>query len=114
MAEHATATAVLPLASAMRGDYTWAYEPLPDVTTPTGNMNTGYVTSIVSDAAKWRRGEMPVSTVGPGAPGFLLPRPRWMREPGTGLGTTPLAHHRDTMGNKIKLSPGSVNLSGSS
>lgn len=94
-------------------DYLWAYTPLPDTATPQGNMNTGYVTSIVSDAAQWKRGEMPAFTVGPGAPGFLLPRPKYMREPGTNLGTTPLAHHRDTMGNKIRLSRGSVNLSGS-
>ena len=94
--------------------YGWAYAPLPDVETPSGNMNTGYVTSSVSDAAKWTRGENPATTMGPGQPGFSLPRPRWMREPGTNLGTAPMAHHRDKMGNKITLSPGSPNLSGSS
>jgi hypothetical protein len=93
-------------------DYAWAYEPVPDVATPTGNMGTGYVTSVVSDAARWRRGEMPDFLIGPGAPGFLLPRPHWMREPGSDFATTPLAHHRDTMGNKISLSKGSVNLAG--
>ena len=67
-----------------------------------------------SDAAKWTRGENPATTMGPGNPGFSLPRPRWMREPGTNLGTAPMAHHRDKMGNKITLSPGSPNLSGSS
>lgn len=97
----------------MMRDYAWAYTPAPDTATPVGNMNTGYVTSTVSDAAQWKRGEMPAFAVGPGAPGFLLPRPRYMREPGTNLGTSPLAHQRDTMGNKIRLSRGSVNLSGS-
>lgn len=94
-------------------DFHWTYEPVPDVNTPVGSMNTGYVTSVVSDAAKWRRGEMPAFLMGPGAPGFLLPRPRYMREPGSNLGTMPMAHHRDRMGNKITLSPGTVNLSGS-
>jgi hypothetical protein len=94
-------------------DFTWAYEPFPDVTTPVGSMNTGYVTSIVSDAAKWTRGENPAVTAGPGTLPFGLPRPRWMREPGTALGTTPLAHHRDKMGNKIVLTPGTVNFAGS-
>lgn len=94
-------------------DFHWTYEPVPDTATPVGNMNTGYVTSIVSDAAKWKRGENPAVRMGPGVPGFQLPRPRYMREPGSPLGTAQLAHHRDKMGNKIALSPGTVNLSGS-
>lgn len=94
-------------------DFHWTYEPAPDVNTPSGSMNTGYVTSTVSDSAKWCRGEMPVLNIGPGAPGFLLPRPKWMREPGSGMATTPLAHHRDRMGNKISLSSGTVNFAGS-
>lgn len=94
----------------MRG-FDWAYEPVPDVATPAGSMNTGYVTSTVSDAAKWRRGENPVANAGPGAPPFALPRPRYMREPGTAAGTAPMALPRDWMGN-VRLAPGSYNFAG--
>lgn len=96
-------------------DFTWAYEPVPDVNTPAGNMNTGYVTSTVSDAAKWTRAENPAITAGPGSPGFALPKPKWMREPGTSAGSYPsMAPQRNWMGSPIRLAPGSVNLSGGS
>ena len=84
-------------------DFAWAYEPVPDTDTPVGSLNTGYITSTVSDAAKWKRGENPAIEFGPGAPGFALPRPKWMREPGTNAGTHPA----------IKTAPGSWNASGS-
>lgn len=82
--------------------FEWAYEPVPDTATPVGNLNTGYVTSTVSDAAKWRRGENPAVTFGPGMPGFALPRPKWMREPGTNAGTHP----------SIKMADKSYNFAG--
>lgn len=94
-------------------DYQWAYAPVPDMNTPVGNMNTGYVTSTVSDAAKWCRAENPAITQGPGSPPFALPKPKWMREPGTSAGTYPsLNERRDTWGN-TRLSKGSYNYSGS-
>lgn len=92
--------------------FDWAYEPAPNVNTPVGNQNTGYVTSTVSDAAKWYRTENPATTSGPGEPGFALPKPNWMREPGTRGGSYPsMAEHRDTMGN-VRLATGSYNFSG--
>lgn len=94
-------------------NFTWAYTPVPDVNTPTGNQNTGYVTSTVSDAARWYRAENPATTSGPGEPGFSLPKPKWMREPGTTAGSYPsMAVPRDLMGNP-RLAPGSYNFSGS-
>jgi hypothetical protein len=93
-------------------DFYWAYEPVADVNTPAGSMNTGYVTSTVSDAAKWTRGENPAITKGPGSPPFMLPSPRFQREPGTNMGTTPMALSRGTMGERKTLSKGTVNLSG--
>ena len=95
-------------------NYGWTYEPVPDVDTPTGAMNTGYITSTVSDAARWYRAENPAIIAGPGSPGFALPKPKWMKEPGSPAGTYPnQAHHRDRMGNIIRLAPGSYNFSGS-
>lgn len=94
-------------------DFAWAYEPVPATATPLGNMSTGYVTSIMSESAQWRRGELPENNLGAGAPGFMLARPRMMREPGSsGLGTFPLSRTRDTWGN-LRVSPGTPNLSGS-
>lgn len=93
-------------------NFDWAYAPVPDMSTPIGNMNTGYVTSTVSDAAKWRRGENPATTAGPGSPPFGLPSPKWMREPGTNMGSYPsMAPHRNTWGD-VRLSKGSYNFAG--
>ena len=67
--------------------YGWSYQPVPDVLTPQGNRNTGYVTSTVPGYDQWRRGEL--SPVMPDDYGFGLPRPRFMREPGSTWGTYP-------------------------
>lgn len=96
--------------TAVARNYDWAYAPVPDVNTPAGNQNTGYVTSTVSDAAKWYRAENVATTSGPGEPGFALPRPNYMREPGSAMGTTILAPQRDTMGRRLSL--GSYDFSG--
>ena len=57
-------------------DYGWGYEPVPDVNTPAGPLNTGYVTSL-APGAQWLRGDMPDM---PDAFGFGLRAPRWMRD----------------------------------
>ena len=67
--------------------YGWTYSPVPDVLTPQGNRNTGYVTSTTPGYRQWRRGDLPAEM--PDETGFGLPRPRFMREPGTTWGTYP-------------------------
>lgn len=71
-----------------RSDYGWAYAPVPDVLTPQGNRNTGYVTSTVPGYQQWSRGELSDAMPDP-VGGFGLPHPRFMREPGTNWGTFP-------------------------
>ena len=67
--------------------YGWTYGPVPDVFTPQGNRNTGYVTSTTPGYQQWRRGSLPDAM--PSETGFGLPRPRFMREPGNTWGTYP-------------------------
>lgn len=70
--------------------HAWSYAPLPDVDTPWGARNTGYVTSTTPTYEQWRRGGLP-EPMG-GSVNFALPRASRMREPGTNYGTTaPLA-----------------------
>ena len=64
----------------------WTYAPVPDVLTPVGNRNTGYVTSTVP-GGQWQRGDLPDEM--PDQTGFALGYPRVMREPGTNWGTYP-------------------------
>ena len=71
----------------MTRDFGWTYAPVPDVLTPAGNRNTGYVTSTVPGYGQFRRGEL--SPVMPDEFGFGLRHPRWMREPRTNWGTYP-------------------------
>ena len=75
----------------------WGYSPVPDVDTPQGPRNTGYVTSLVRDG-QWTRGEMPME----GDPNAIaLPKPKVMREPGSMMGTYPVVPQRDTWGNIV-------------
>lgn len=68
-------------------NYDWTYAPVPDVRTPQGNRNTGYVTSTTPGYRQFRRGELSESM--PSEMGFGMSRPRFMREPGTTWGTYP-------------------------
>ena len=67
-------------------EFGWTYAPVPDVLTPVGNRNTGYVTSTVP-GGQWSRGTLPDEM--PDEMGFALGYPRVMREPGTTWGTYP-------------------------
>ena len=62
----------------------WGYEPAPNVNTPVGPLNTGYVSSVNPDGW-WTRGAIPIG----GDLAFGLARPRYMREPGTNEGYYP-------------------------
>ena len=63
-------------AVAHRG-YDWTYAPVPDVFTPNGNRNTGYVTSTSPGYQPFARGDL--SPVMVSDFGFGLGRPRFMR-----------------------------------
>lgn len=68
--------------------YHWTYTPQPDVLTPYGNRNTGYVTGTLPNYQPFARADIP-GMMGDDF-GFGLPRPRFMREPGSHLGTFPI------------------------
>ena len=68
--------------------FPFTYEPSPSVGGPLGPMNVGYTHNVVSDNARWSRGELPDSGYGYA---FALRRPRLMREPRTDLGSYNLA-----------------------